>query len=75
MHHPVPQIAMRLIARLFANLMLRSQSIAVAMTARGFAGPAAHTVYPMGDHPSSPWANAAALALLAAVAAGIWHFS
>ncbi|KAK9834986.1 hypothetical protein WJX81_002240 [Elliptochloris bilobata] len=69
------QIAMRLIARLFANLMLRSESIAVAMTARGFAGPAAHVVHPMGDRPSSPLANAAALALLAGVAACIWSFS
>ncbi len=69
------QIAMRLTARLFANLMLRSESIAVAMTARGFAGPAAHKVHPMGDQPSSPVANAAAVALLAGVAAATWQFS
>ncbi len=66
---------MRLIARLFANLMLRSESIAVAMTARGFVGPATHRVHPMGDHPSSPVANAAALTLLAGVAAAIWKFA
>lgn len=39
-------LALRLVGRLFANLQARSADVAVAMAARGFAGPGAHAVHP-----------------------------
>ena len=39
------QVLLRLGGRLFSNLMQRSQSISLAMQARGFQGPESHTVH------------------------------
>lgn len=35
---------MRMLGRLFSNLMRQSEQIAVAMTARGFVGPKEHSL-------------------------------
>lgn len=39
------QVLLRLSGRLFSNLMQRSQSISLAMQARGFRDPESHTVH------------------------------
>ena len=39
-------VGLRLVTRLFGNLQARAGDVAVAMTARGFAGPGLHIVHP-----------------------------
>ena len=39
-------VGLRLVSRLFGNLQARAGDVAVAMTARGFAGPGMHIVHP-----------------------------
>lgn len=41
-------VGLRLVTRLFGNLQARADDVAVAMTARGFAGPGLHIVHPVG---------------------------
>jgi energy-coupling factor transporter transmembrane protein EcfT len=59
------------ISRLFSNLMIRADSIAVAMTARGFLGPERHALYlpaaPRGTRGAA--ADAAVLLSLAGLCA------
>ncbi len=54
------QVLIRLIGRLFANLMQRSDSIAQAMCARGFVGAQDHKLYLTRTQPSSILANVVA---------------
>ena len=66
-------VGLRLVARLFGNLQARAGDVAVAMTARGFAGPGLHIVHPAGNSNSGGGARvsvgATAVAVLLAVAA------
>jgi energy-coupling factor transporter transmembrane protein EcfT len=64
------QVLLRLGGRLFSNLMQRSEAIALAMHARGFAGPAAHRVHLAGREHVPLLPNALAVLLLPAVVLG-----
>jgi general transcription factor 3C polypeptide 2 len=59
--------------RLFSNLLARCESIAVAMVARGFAGPEAHALHVGAGAPArgaaGGWADAAVLLSMAALVA------
>ena len=62
-------IGLRLVARLFGNLQARAGDVAVAMTARGFAGPGLHVVHPAGVELSSGARVSAGATLAAALLA------
>jgi len=64
-------MAGRLVGRLFANLMHRSENIAQAMAVRGFQGPESQRLYMMRVNKTSALANIAALGLLGAFAYSI----
>lgn len=68
------QVLLRLGGRLFSNLMQRSESISLAMQARGFQGPESHTVH-LGAKEHVPLIpNAIALLALPLTIAGGLHF-
>jgi len=58
----------RLVARLFANLEARAADIAVAMRARGFAGPGAHRVHVGSGGAGVSWPATAGVAAVAVAA-------
>ena len=64
-------VGLRLVARLFGNLQARAGDVAVAMTARGFAGPGLHIGHPAGNANSGARVSVGAtgVAVLLAVAA------
>jgi energy-coupling factor transporter transmembrane protein EcfT len=64
-------VLLSLFQRLFARLLEQSETIAAAMAARGFAGPEQHRLYLTQPERSSAFANAAALAALAAVTSAV----
>lgn len=59
-----------MLGRLFSNLMKSSEYIAVAMTARGFAGPKEHNIVVPGTAPFRILPNLLAVLLLSACVAG-----
>ncbi|KXZ51372.1 hypothetical protein GPECTOR_13g861 [Gonium pectorale] len=67
-------MAGRLAVRLFGNLFQRAENIAQAMLVRGFQGPSSHHLYMMKVNPTSAFANACALLLLAAYSVVIYYY-
>ena len=59
-------------SRLFCNLFIRSESIALAMTSRGFAGAEQHQVYLATNRPGLWVANVLALTALGVCTAGVY---
>lgn len=59
------EVAVQMVSRLFSNLLQRSESIALAMRARGFAGPDRHNLYVSRTAPRSHAADMLAVGLLA----------
>ena len=70
------QVLLRLGGRMFSNLMQRSENIALAMQARGFAGPEAHRMHlTSGREHMSLLPNALALLALPVVLYGVQQAS
>ena len=68
------QVLLRLGGRLFSNLMQRSQSIALAMQARGYQSPESHSVH-LGSKEHVPVIpNAIALLALPLTVIGSLHY-
>ncbi len=68
------QVLLRLAGRLFSNLMQRSQSISLAMQARGFQGPENHTVHLGGKERVQLIPNVIALLALPLTIVGGLHY-
>ena len=68
------QVLLRLGGRLFSNLMQRSQSISLAMQARGFQGPENHTVHLGGKERVQLIPNVIALLALPLTIVGGLHY-
>lgn len=64
-------VLVRLVGRLFSNLMQRSGSIAEAMCARGFVGTQHHHLYLTQTEPSSMVLNILAMLLLGLLGLGV----
>ena len=64
-------VLIRLVGRLFSNLMQRSGSIAEAMCARGFVGVQHHQLYLTQAEPSSTVFNVLAMLLLGLLGLGV----
>jgi len=68
------QVLLRLAGRLFSNLMQRSQSISLAMQARGFQGSESHTVHLGGKERVQLIPNVIALLALPLTIVGGLHY-
>lgn len=67
------QVSLKILGRLFSNLMVMSENIAIAMKARGFVGPKDHKIVFSSQQRPATVPNIVAALLMALTLAAYWH--